>query len=70
MKFDAVCTNIDSVYSQYRATNGTMQVRQRFANVTFTIFRDRANETLTLPFEFDDVPNIGGKYEIEVRPCK
>lgn len=70
MKFDAVCTNINSIYTQYRATNGTVQVRQMFADVTFTIFRKQKNETITLPFEFEEMPNIGEKYEIEVCPCK
>lgn len=70
MTFDAMCTNIDAFYRQYRATNGTMQIRPKFANVTFTIFRDHGNETLTLPFEFGELPNVGDKYEIEVRPCK
>lgn len=70
MKFNAVCTNIDSIYTQYRATNGTVQVKQMFVNVTFTIFRKQKNETITLPFEFGEIPNIGEKYEIEVHPCK
>lgn len=70
MTFNAICTSIDSIYTQCRARNGTVQVKQMFVNATFTIFRDHGNETLALPFELGEEPNIGDKYEIEVRPCK
>ena len=47
-----------------------MKASPIWCGVTFTIFSKLATDTVTIPFELGEVPDIGDKYEIEVRPCK
>lgn len=70
MKFDAVCTNIDLVHRELNSVNGVVQVEQMWVDATFNVFRRRTVDQFTLSFDLDEAPNIGDKYEIEVRPCK
>lgn len=70
MKVDAVCTSVDLIYADIKMGEHGMKAIPMWCGVTFTIFNKLTTDTVTIPFELGEVPNIGDKYEIEVRPCK
>lgn len=70
MKFNATCTSVDLIYTGITISGHGMKASPMRCEVTFTIFSKLATDTITIPFELGEVPNIGDKYEIEVRLCK
>lgn len=70
MKLDAICTSVDLIHADITTNGRGMKARPMWCEVTFTIFSKLTTDTITIPFELGEVPDIGDKYEIEVRPCK
>lgn len=70
MKFSAICTSVDLIHADIKMGERGMKASPMWCGVTFTFFSKLATDTVTIPFELGKVPNIGDKYEIEVRPCK
>ena len=70
MKVDAVYTSVDLIHADIKMGEHGMKAIPMWCGVTFTIFNKLTTDTVTIPFELGEVPNIGDKYEIEVRPCK
>lgn len=70
MKLDAICTSVDLIHADITMNGRGMKARPMWCGVTFTIFSKLTTDTITIPFELGEVPDIGDKYEIEVRPCK
>ena len=70
MKFSAICTSVDLIHADIQMGERGMKASPMWCGVTFTIINNPITDTITIPFELGEVPNIGDKYEIEVRPCK
>lgn len=70
MKLNAICTSVDLIHADITMSGHGMKAIPMWFGVTFTIFSKLTTGTVTIPFELGEVPNIGDKYEIEVRPCK
>lgn len=70
MKLDAICTSVDLIHADITMNGRGMKARPMWCKVTFTIFSKLTTDTITIPFELGEVPDIGDKFEIEVRPCK
>ena len=70
MKFSAICTSVDLIHAGINISARGMKTSPMWCGVTFTFFSKLATDTVTIPFELGEVPNIGDKYVIEVTPCK
>lgn len=70
MKFSAICTSVDLIHADIKMGGHGMKASPMWCEATFTFFSKLATDTITIPFELGKAPNIGDKYEIEVRPCK
>lgn len=70
MKFSAICTSVDLIHADITMSGHGMKASPMWCGVTFTIFSKLATDTITIPFELGEVPNIDDKYVIEVTPCK
>ena len=70
MKFIAICTSVDLIHADIKMVERGMKAIPMWCGVTFTLFSKLTTDTVTIPFELGEVPNIGDKYEIEVTPCK
>lgn len=70
MKLETICTSVDLIHADITMGGYGMKASPMWCGVTFTIFSKLATDTVTIPFELGEVPDIGDKYEIEVRPCK
>lgn len=70
MKFSAICTSVDLIHADIEMGEHGMKARPMWCGVTFALFTKLTTDTVTIPFEIGEAPNIGDKYEIEVRPCK
>lgn len=70
MKLSAICTSVDLIHTDITISGHGMKASPMWCGVTFTVFSKLTTDTITLPFELGEVPDIGDKYEIEVTPCK
>lgn len=70
MKLETICTSVDLIHADISMGGHGMKASPMWCGVAFTVINNPITDTITILFELGKVPNIGDKYEIEVRPCK